>query len=446
MLSSNELDRLLSEIGELNTAFFPAQIMFAALATVLLLLCYSRSSVLGSRAMKALLAVIYALNVFGITKCAIELGGGFYAINAAMHGAITVMFVGSLFRNDILFILPEQRNLRILSVSLTSYGIFVYPVVELLLGYEWPEMFIFGAMCPTGMFAIGLLITSAMDARSPSLARWLLGMLSAAAVIVGARTVAVGGIFDIPYLISGLIGLYLLLRYLMADTDAERRAPKARLLRIGATNSSTISGTRFLVVAFAALCGATGVMAGCFEISQGNVETDGFVITTIDSENILAGELTYFAVTVIPNMLLTGIASIIVSTMVVVWAIWFVHGTHGPLVLLGLLVAQTLVGGGWILDMAVITVILATRIGKPLSWWRRHMTGRTRVRLDRLLYPSLACYAIICICLIALTVMLVDDPSLWGSLNLLATIMFVPMVLMILGALAHDVGRQPLPD
>ena len=216
--------------------------------------------------------------------------------------------------------------------------------------------------------------------------------------------------------------------------------------RIDALDWNMLSGVRLVVASFAVLCGVTGVMAGCFEISQGNIATDGFVITTIDPEHTLAGELTYFAVTVIPNMVLTGIASIIVSTIAVIWAIWFVQRRHGPLVLLGLFVAQTLVGGGWILDMAILTAILATRIGKPMSWWRKHLTGRTHTWLNRLFFPSLVCYAVIFFGLIALTVMIVDDPSWWDSLNLLATVMFAPMVLMILGALAHDAGRWPSTD
>ena len=228
-----------------------------------------------------------------------------------------------------------------------------------------------------------------------------------------------------------------------SESQREGRVAKARVPRIDALDWNMLSGVRLVVASFAVLCGVTGVMAGCFEISQGNIETDGFVITTIDPEHTLAGELTYFAVTVIPNMVLTGIASIIVSTIAVIWAIWFVQRMHGPLVLFGLFVAQTLVGGGWILDMAIITAILATRIGKPMSWWRKHLTGRTHAWLNRLFFPSLACYAVISFGLIALTVMIVDDPSWWDSLNILATVMFAPMILMILGALARDAGRWP---
>ena len=231
-----------------------------------------------------------------------------------------------------------------------------------------------------------------------------------------------------------------------SETEREDLVAGAGSPCIDALDWSKISGLRVVVASFAILCGVTGMMAGILEIGQGNIATEGFVITTINPEHALAGELTYFAVTVIPNMILTGIASIIASAIVVIWAVFFVQRRHGPLVLLGLFIAQTLVGGGWILDMAIITVILATRIGKPMSWWRRHLTGRTRVLLDRMLMPALVCYAVISIGLIVLTVMMVDDPSLWDPLNVLATIMFVPMILMILGAPAHDIGRVPVTD
>ena len=231
-----------------------------------------------------------------------------------------------------------------------------------------------------------------------------------------------------------------------SESQREGRVAGAESACIGPLDWGRFSGLRLVVASFAILCGVTGVTAGIFEISQGNIETEGFVITTIDPEHALAGELTYFAVTVIPNMAITGIVAIVVSMVVVVWAVFFVQRKHGPLILFGLFIAQTLLGGGWILDMAIITVALATRIGKPLSWWRRHLTGRTRVLMDRLLIPSLVCYAVISFGLIVLTVMIVDDQSWWDSLNLLAAIMFVPMVLMILGAFAHDVGERLSAD
>ena len=45
-----------------------------------------------------------------------------------------------------------------------------------------------------------------------------------------------------------------------------------------------INATRTVVVAFAMLCGVTGLIAGYFEILQGNVAPDGLIISTIGPE------------------------------------------------------------------------------------------------------------------------------------------------------------------
>jgi hypothetical protein len=211
--------------------------------------------------------------------------------------------------------------------------------------------------------------------------------------------------------------------------------------RLGRFDWETITGVRMVVAAFGILCGLTGVIAGCFEISQGDVETGGFVISTIGPEYGLADDFTYFAFTIVPNMLVTGILAIVLSIAAAAWAIGFVHKKNGTPVLLGLFVGQTLVGGGWILDLAIITIILATRIGKPLTWWRSHFPIGLRIWFARLLLPALSSYVVISFGLLALTILSVGNPSLMTFMDPTAAVMFIPMVLMIFGALAHDVGR-----
>lgn len=112
-------------------------------------------------------------------------------------------------------------------------------------------------------------------------------------------------------------------------------------------NRRTFNGIRIVVAAFGILCGLTGIIAGSFEILQGNVSTGGFVISTIDSGYSMADDFTYFAVTIIPNFLVTGILAIIASLLVMAWSAKFVHRKKGVLVLAGLVILQTLVGGGW---------------------------------------------------------------------------------------------------
>jgi hypothetical protein len=97
-----------------------------------------------------------------------------------------------------------------------------------------------------------------------------------------------------------------------------------------------INATRIVVAAFAMLCGLTGITAGCFEILQGNVATNSLIISTIGPEysiwttySIYDLMETYSALTIIPNFFVTGILAIIVSCLVIIWAVGFIHKKHG---------------------------------------------------------------------------------------------------------------------
>ena len=76
-----------------------------------------------------------------------------------------------------------------------------------------------------------------------------------------------------------------------------------------------------VVTSFGILCGLTGIIAGVFEVLQGNVPTEGYVISTIGSEYTMYNDFTYYAVTIIPNFLVTGILAIFTSSLVTVWSV-----------------------------------------------------------------------------------------------------------------------------
>lgn len=63
-----------------------------------------------------------------------------------------------------------------------------------------------------------------------------------------------------------------------------------------------IDATRIVVVAFAILCGFTGVIAGYFEILQGNVAPDGLIISTIGPEHSIWRTYSIIHVLVVPIM------------------------------------------------------------------------------------------------------------------------------------------------
>ncbi|MFW9993299.1 MAG: hypothetical protein ACFFD4_14745 [Candidatus Odinarchaeota archaeon] len=202
------------------------------------------------------------------------------------------------------------------------------------------------------------------------------------------------------------------------------------------------NGTRVVVAAFGILCGLTGIIAGFFEIDQGNTATNGFIISTTGPDYNMANDFTYFAVTFIPNFLLTGIVAIIISSLVIIWSVRFIHRKHGATIFLVLSITQMLVGGGWVIDLAAITCILATRIGKPLDWWRSHLPVNFQHWLARLLPLSLLGYTIISFNMLVLSILGVNDEALINLIELLAAAMFVPLLLMVFGGLARDVQEQ----
>lgn len=125
-----------------------------------------------------------------------------------------------------------------------------------------------------------------------------------------------------------------------------------------------MSATRTVVSAFGLLAGLAGIEHGVGEILQGPVRPEGPVIESWpDSKafEILGGEP---ALTVIPNLLVTGTAAVIVAVAVIVWSVRFVDRRHGGLVLILLSVLLLLVGGGFgPPQIGIIIGFGATRLG-----------------------------------------------------------------------------------
>ena len=203
-----------------------------------------------------------------------------------------------------------------------------------------------------------------------------------------------------------------------------------------------INGTRLVVAAFGILCGLTGIIAGFFETLQGNIAPSGITISTIGPSYTMADDFTYFAVTIIPNLRITGIVAILVSCLVIIWSVRYVDRKNGAIILLGLSIAQMLVGGGWVIDLTVITSLLATQINKPHEWWRKRLPANPRRWLSRLFPVSTVSYALISISMLIITVQGVNNEALIKLLEPLAAAMFIPILLMILGGIAHDINTR----
>lgn len=145
------------------------------------------------------------------------------------------------------------------------------------------------------------------------------------------------------------------------------------------------SATRVTVSIIGAIVRLMGIEHGIGEALQGNIAPSGLVISSWPGSEffrILAGEP---AMTVAPNLLVTGILAIFVSLMFLVWTTVFVERKNAGLVLILLSIVMLLVGGGFGPPMlGIIVGAAATRINAPLTWWRAHLSVSLRRFLGQL--------------------------------------------------------------
>jgi hypothetical protein len=133
-------------------------------------------------------------------------------------------------------------------------------------------------------------------------------------------------------------------------------------------------------MALAVLLAISGMLAhGFFEVLQGNTPTDGLFIEAIGEAHRIWEHGAEGAFTIIPNFLITGLLAMTVSLGIIIWSVGFVHKKNGPLVLLLFFILLFLVGGGVAQILFFIPLwAVATRINKPLSWWRRILPAGPR--------------------------------------------------------------------
>jgi hypothetical protein len=126
--------------------------------------------------------------------------------------------------------------------------------------------------------------------------------------------------------------------------------------------------TWVMVLTFGALVGLIGIEHGLGEVLQGSSVPAGIVILSWPGSAffaILGGEP---ALTVVPNLLLTGVLAILFSLLYLGWSLLFVQRQHGGLILILLAIAMFLAGGGIFPPVfGVILGVAATRIHAPLT-------------------------------------------------------------------------------
>ncbi|NIO63962.1 MAG: hypothetical protein GTO35_15770, partial [Gammaproteobacteria bacterium] len=217
-------------------------------------------------------------------------------------------------------------------------------------------------------------------------------------------------------------------------------------------NWRDINATRVVVAVFGIVIGISGMNHGVYEILQGNTPTDSLIIMAIGEGQRMWEHGGEAAFTIIPNFLITGILAVTTGIMVIVWSVFFIQKKYGRWILLLLFILLFLFGGG-IAQLLFFALILpvATRIDKPLNWWRKVLKPSVRRGLARLwiwvLIPGflLGMLALV----VADTGFMpgVSDPDLILTINLsMVGAMLVLFLFASVAGFAHDIERLTSSD
>lgn len=146
-------------------------------------------------------------------------------------------------------------------------------------------------------------------------------------------------------------------------------------IAIAANENSALddrSATRTIATTVGVLFGIAGFNHGFFEFLQGNKPTGGLIIQAIGEGQRFWVLGTEEAFTIIPNFLISGVLSMALGVAIVIWSVWFLETKRGTAVFLGLFILLFLFGGGiGQLAFFIPAWAFATRMNKPLTWWRK---------------------------------------------------------------------------
>ncbi|MBN1217651.1 MAG: hypothetical protein JXM69_01885 [Anaerolineae bacterium] len=143
-------------------------------------------------------------------------------------------------------------------------------------------------------------------------------------------------------------------------------------------NKTTFSAAKSIALIFGILAGLGGLTHGVGEVLQGNVKPDGIAINSWAQGPIATNMGGEPGITIVPNLLVTGILTLLISVAIIVWTILGRNKHYGRTLLL-LSVALLLVGGGVGPPLiGMLAGVAGIGVEKPSTWWRQHLPENVR--------------------------------------------------------------------
>ncbi|MHA1983516.1 MAG: hypothetical protein ACW967_04100 [Candidatus Hodarchaeales archaeon] len=211
--------------------------------------------------------------------------------------------------------------------------------------------------------------------------------------------------------------------------------------------TNNMSGTKIVASTLGTLVGLAGIEHGFFEVLQGNVTPNDFLIDAIGPDQKFWEGAEETAFTIIPNFFITGILAIFVGIIVTIWSLRYIHRKYGASGYFILNFLLFLVGGGWgpPITFGILASIVATRINKPHNWWKSNLPINLRKNLVKLWPWVLILFVIIFV--ISVTIQIFGWPlvGIFGNeittnfVWILAVLQLMLMVVAVITGIAYDI-------
>ena len=207
------------------------------------------------------------------------------------------------------------------------------------------------------------------------------------------------------------------------------------------------SATRVIVKTIGVIFGLAGFNHGFFEFLQGNRPTNGLIIQAIGKAQRFWPLGTEEAFTIIPNFLISGLLSMVLGLTIVIWSLRFIQTQHGRAVFLGLFVLLFLVGGGiGQIAFFIPAWAFATRMNKPLIWWRKVLPPSTWPFLSKLWIIILVLSSLVVIAGLEIAILgyvpgMTDPERLQNTGLILVLLSAILNVIAFIAGFGHDLKR-----
>jgi len=201
--------------------------------------------------------------------------------------------------------------------------------------------------------------------------------------------------------------------------------------------------TRVVATVLGVYSGLLGMAHGVFEYRQGSLPTESVLIAAIGAPCQMesAWHACFPAMTLVPNFRLSGILTLIIGVVILVWTSAFVQRKRGWLILILLSIGSMLVGAGFTPPaLGVLAGAIGSQINRPLGDRKGLLSGNFGVFLSTLWPWSLVAYVSWIVFQTCLGFFAGDVMLKLGAASLLITNTF--LLVMILTGLSFDRHTQ----